>query len=930
MRCCWFFLLGMLAADSWAQFPLVREFEMRPGQQRPRILSLAQDDRGIIWAASDLGVLRTDGYSTELVAQVPGILALAAQGSTAVLATSGGAVLRCGGLRCDTLLREQAFVESRISHLEVADDGAVWIGTQSAGLYCLKDAVLTRFTTEHGLPDDHINGLALLPDQRLAVATDQGIALVDGDMVRMRMSEAEGAPDNLVLSIAADDAGRIWAGTDRGGVFHWKPGQDPVRVAQPWPYGAVKQVSETAGMLWACTEAEGLIAIDLELRRGIYRPDTRAAQEPRCLMRASDEALWWCDGSDLIHRADPAILLAAEHEGIDLRDITAICIDREERLWFAKGQRLFRHDARFSEESRLTEVKVAVSAMTPIVSLAATPDGTVWAATFGSGVMAIRRDGEMERFTARDGLSNDNVLHARAAGDAVLFSTLEGVTVKDARGFRRVGQGAGFVFDAVQVGRAIYMAADGKGVRMEGGAGIKRVSASDRTYYALLHAADDRLWAIGPGTGFCLIDETGEQCHAADAPPFNGDVYSLGEAGGRMIAFGSTGALAFDPSTGTATDVAAAFGLEGATAELGTVAADGHGGLWLACSAGLLRIEPRARHFAQLVPAFFNSVTFDGQPAPIDAPVAAPHDRSALVVGFSATHWTDPDALRFQYRLVGYSDRVTETRDRVAAFPELPPGDYRFQVRAFIGSPLQDAPWSELAIAIHPPWWQRWWVIMLFSLIAVAGALLLIRARDRRMLYQQRMEGEKVRFQLEALRSQVDPHFLFNSFNALAELIESEPAQAVEHLEQLSTFFRNILKVRDRERITVQEELRLLKTYFELEQRRFGASVRLLVEVEEDAMRLGIVPLTLQLLVENALKHNVVIGGDPFVISISSENKEIVVRNPIRERATPPRSTGFGLESISKHYAALTSRPIGIATADHHFAVRVPLLDFAP
>jgi len=919
-----------LVAPAFAQFPLVREFELRPGQQRPRIQSIAQDDRGIIWAASDLGLLRADGHATELVARVQGITALAAQGSIAVIATADGAMLRCGGLRCDTLLRDSSFAASRIDHLALASDGIIWIGTRRAGLFGLKGEKLSRISSKEGLPDDHINGLALLPNGNLAAATDQGIAIIEGGEVRMRMSEAEGAPDNLVLCIASDTEGRIWAGTDRGGVFQWMPGNEPVRIAQPWAFGAVKQVQETAGMLWASTEGTGLIAIDLDLKRGIYRPDAPAKLDPRSLMRASDEALWWCDGSDVLRRADPAILVAAEHEGVDLRDITAICIDRDERLWFAKGHRLFRHDARFSEESRLTEVKINVNAMTPIVSLAAAPDGMLWAATFGSGVFSVSLNGTVKRYTTRDGLSEDNVLRVRAYEGAVLFATLDGITVKDEKGFHRAGGDAGFVFDALADEGTYYMATDGRGVRYERGVEMGRASATDRTYYALHRGSDGRLWAVGPGTGFCALIEGREECHSSEASPFDGDLFALAEAGGRLIAFGSTGALAFDPATGARTQVSAAFGLDDATAELGTVAVDAHDGLWFACSAGLLRIEPRARHFAQQVPAFFTSVALDGQAVPIDAGISAAHDRSALVIGFTATHWTDPEVLRFQYRLLGFSERITETRDRTAAFPELPPGKYRFQVRAFIGAPLNDAAWNELEITIHPPWWQRWWVITLVALIALIVVLLLIRARDRRMLYRQRMEEEKVRFQLEALRSQVDPHFLFNSFNALAELIESEPAHAVEHVEQLSTFFRNILLVRDRECITVEEELRLLKTYFALEQRRFGDAVRMEVQVGAEAMKRCIVPLTLQLLVENALKHNVITGGEPFLITIASEADELIVRNPIRERATPPRSTGFGLESISKRYAALSARPIGITTADHHFTVRIPLLDFAP
>lgn len=531
-----------------AQFPLVRAFELRAGSQRPRVQAIAQDSIGLVWAASDLGLLRSDGHSTELVARIQGITALATVGSSAVIGTAAGRIVRCNGLRCDTLLRDTALAAARIIHLVPAPDGTLWMGTQRGGLFRLRDGAVIGIRGGQGLPDDHINGLALLPDGRLAVATDQGIVLVKDAAAGQRMSEAEGAPDNLVLCLTADADGSIWAGTDRGGVFRWKPGEQPERVAQPWAYGAVRAIAEADGMLWAATASAGLVAIDLQLKRGVYRPETRTAPEPRGLLRASDEAIWWCDGSDRLHRADPAVLVAAEHEGIGLRDITAIAIDHQERIWFAKGHRLFRHDARFSEESRIAEVPVALSPMTPIVSLACAADGTLWAATFGSGAVAIAPDGAVRRITERDGLSNDNVLRARATEDAIVFSTLEGITVLESGGLRQAGAEAGFVFDALADRDALYMATDGRGVRTIRGKALARATRTDRTYYALHRFADGRIWAAGPGTGFCLLGAGGEACHLAGAPPFDGDLYALTGAAGRLIAFGSTGGPRLRPA----------------------------------------------------------------------------------------------------------------------------------------------------------------------------------------------------------------------------------------------------------------------------------------------------------------------------------------------------------------------------------------------
>jgi len=320
----------------------------------------------------------------------------------------------------------------------------------------------------------------------------------------------------------------------------------------------------------------------------------------------------------------------------------------------------------------------------------------------------------------------------------------------------------------------------------------------------------------------------------------------------------------------------------------------------------------------------------DGDPVLVTDAITTDHDRNDITVRFTGLHYTDPGALRFEYRMVGPRNAIQRTRDREVTFSGLAPGTHRFQVRAFVGEPTGSDDWRTLTIVVRPPWWKLPWVIALAGLVLVVLLVVLIRARDRRVRYRERMEKEQVRFQLETLRSQVDPHFLFNSFNTLVELIEDEPSKAVEHVDQLSTFFRNILLVRDVDLHTVGEELRLLDTYFALEERRFGAAIALHVDVPDIHRKERIVPLTVQLLVENALKHNVATLDAPLVIRVEAAAERLIVSNPIAPRLSPPHSTGFGLDSIVKRYAAFTDRPIDISKADGYFRVRIPLIDPMP
>ncbi|HRH71338.1 MAG TPA: histidine kinase, partial [Flavobacteriales bacterium] len=640
-------------------------------------------------------------------------------------------------------------------------------------------------------------------------------------------------------------------------------------------------------------------------------------------------AAWWCDGSDRLYRADPSILFVPEHEGLDLRAITALCTDSADRIWFATAKGVFRHAAAFSEELHVTRIPLDLDPRTPIVSLCATADGTVWAASFGSGVFSISPDGHVKRYTTADGLSNNNVLSARPMKNDVWFGTLEGLSRwRDGR-MTALAPEAGFVFDVLpQPDGNALMATDGHGV-MRWDTALASLSADGpRTFYTLVRDAAGNAWSAGPGTGLCRITgaDTRARCVGQGRMPFDDDLYAVANGLGRLVAFGSTGVAAYDPITGAWTDLAAHFGLQDMQAQLNVIATDATGSIWIGCNKGLVRIRPTDHHFDPEVPVVITGVLVDGAAVPIDDEIRTTHDRNDVTIRFTGLYYTDPAALRFEYRMAGPNGTILRTRDREATFSGLPAGTHHFQVRAFVGVPAGNDPWHTLMIVVEPPWWRLPWVIVLAGLLLTVLLVLIVRARDRRVRFRERMEKEQVRFQLETLRSQVDPHFLFNSFNTLVELIEDQPSKAVEHVDQLSTFFRNILLVRDKDLHTVGEELDLLETYFALEQRRFGEAIVLRVEVEQVHRRDRIVPLTLQLLVENALKHNVATLEAPLVIRIEAALDALVVSNPIAPRLSPPRSTGFGLESILKRYAAFTDRPIEVTRHDGVFRVRIPLI----
>jgi LytS/YehU family sensor histidine kinase len=208
--------------------------------------------------------------------------------------------------------------------------------------------------------------------------------------------------------------------------------------------------------------------------------------------------------------------------------------------------------------------------------------------------------------------------------------------------------------------------------------------------------------------------------------------------------------------------------------------------------------------------------------------------------------------------------------------------------------------------------WKRWWFVLLAGLLIASGLFFTIRERERRLQRVNLLQKQQVESQYEALKSQINPHFLFNSFNTLIAMIEETPEDAVIYTEKLSDLFRNVLQYRDRESIPISEELELLDNYAFLLNKRFGDKMNLQIEVPPEDIR--IVPLSLQLLVENAVKHNVVSTEKPLQVDVFFDQKNgwVGVSNLLQPKMRKEKSTGFGLQSLADRYAMLTSRKIKI------------------
>lgn len=205
-------------------------------------------------------------------------------------------------------------------------------------------------------------------------------------------------------------------------------------------------------------------------------------------------------------------------------------------------------------------------------------------------------------------------------------------------------------------------------------------------------------------------------------------------------------------------------------------------------------------------------------------------------------------------------------------------------------------------------------------------ALYFYKELQKKKVTEQKIIAGTASAQFDALKNQLDPHFLFNSLNVLSSLIDENPSQAQKFTSGLSKVYRYVLEQKNKELVTVDEEFKFAKTYMSILKMRFEDSI--IFEIPEAASNpeSKVVPLSLQLLLENAVKHNMVTPSKPLHIKIYEDGGNLVVQNNLQEKQIVKKSSGVGLSNITQRYDLLTQRNVYINKTASDFQVAIPML----
>jgi sensor histidine kinase YesM len=216
--------------------------------------------------------------------------------------------------------------------------------------------------------------------------------------------------------------------------------------------------------------------------------------------------------------------------------------------------------------------------------------------------------------------------------------------------------------------------------------------------------------------------------------------------------------------------------------------------------------------------------------------------------------------------------------------------------------------------------------VLIFLVVSlIMHAFYFYKALQETKVKEQKIIATTANAQFESLKNQIDPHFLFNSLNVLSSLIEENPENAQKFTTSLSKIYRYVLEQKDKELISVEEELGFAKIYMQLLEMRFENSIS--YELPENSnVDAKVVPLSLQLLLENCIKHNIVSSSKPLHIKISIEENQLVIENNWQKKEVLSEGRGVGLQNIVNRYALLTERKVKIEQDEKAFKVYLPIL----
>lgn len=948
------FLLLALVDQARAQEPFYLDFYLNEYKEPVSVRDILADERGYIWLATDQGIYRFNGRDFFSVPDPKEALprSLCLFQDRIWVGYQDGSLSYWEHDRMVPVSFRWGSPSSPINALRQYKNRFLLLGTQSDGLVIFWEGLGFSWSTDRGLPDPFVYDVALAGSGEWLIPTDKGIGQVypwakGGEASVYGM--ADSLRDNIVRVLKPmDDKGRYyWLGThERGPAVLDR--QDGIILnlspKTPWTKGQINDILPMeSGRAWIGTEGGELI-------EAFFREDTLSLGhgfllENKKIYRliAGRAGLIWAATQQGI---SPITIEYLAHYPLDgtyrLSRTAALAVDPGDKVWLAQDRKVFRFDR--DQAGQPSAMELIAEFPTEVTAMDFDDRGQLWVGTFGSGLFLLRSPAP-EAPIPLPWFPEETILDVLAAEDRVWISGLHGVSemkvepgypyLRKVRQFnKQAGLGTDYVYDIFRDSRgALWFATDGAGLVRFDSSGFRHWDSTEgfegKVSYQVVEDRWGHIWGICLNQG--LYRYNGEQWRrfgTADGLQDINLATVAATASGELVAVHEKGIDVWYPRSGQFRNYVrnGNLAIDSLSSTLRLYARDREGAVLIPFGKGLLEFRPIAEKIDISPRVAITSMSLFFEEQGLHQHRFA-HDQNHISFQFDGIFFANPDRLHYRYMLEGYNQDWVVTNDPMATFPKLDPGTYRFRVQASGNQSFRSQGETQFAFTIERPFWGRTDFLFAVGLVGLLSIASLVRLRENQIRKLSTLQRERMRFEYENLKSQVNPHFLFNSLNTLTNLIDEDKEAAQQYTSHLSDLYRHLLSYRTQDTLSLREEWEILQNYLFIQKVRFGEALELIGHIPEEIMdEKRIVPLALQMLVENAIKHNVVSARQPLLIYLKVDRDWITLRNPVHPKINPQKGEGLGLANIAARYQLITDRPIQYGLVGDDYIVKLPLL----
>jgi ligand-binding sensor domain-containing protein len=933
-----------LSFASNAQRYFSRDFWLNETQAPVNVNAIAQSPSGYMWVGTDNGLYRFNGREFHPVKDTgtKAITALASVDNTLYIGYSDGSLAKLTNGQIIQVKASGSVPCSTIRDIYSDGKGLLWLATEE-GVFLLSNGRYVSIDNAAGLSDNFTYQLSPARSSML-VGTDNGISrleLMKGRPVIQRYGTQQGLPDNIVNVVRACPGQQcIWTGTNEGGLarlkFEGNTISELIKYAGDWSWGQVSDIIAVSGTeAWASTETGYLLHV--QVNGGLHiEPYFFGDKKFRKLLLVRSGNLWCAtnNGLTIITIAHAAYTIA--RAPYFFSTLTAIAGEGNSKLWLGQEKELLSMPLNKDTvlPQRLAQLPAAITC------LQVQDSNTVWIGTFGAGLWRYHNR-QLQRVTEMQGVDNGNILSIALYEGHLWVASLNGVDEMDVSGDRvellrhhnkLSGIGSDYVYHLYNDGRGrLWLATDGAGVAMYDGEAYHRWTAQQgmtaKVVYSLVADATGHIWAGTPGDGVFSYDGKAWKQYTVENGLQDMNISSVVANGsGQVIVVSQKGIDEWFPASNLFRrfNKKTAINIEYTSTVLNCAAKDNAGNAYVPFDNGFV-VFTKVKEDIDLRPDIsINEMDLFLKPV---SGTEFNYNENQVSFQYEGITFSNMDRLHYRYKLDGYHNDWIYTTDENITFSQLPPGKFTFRIQVSLDKDFSNANEASRSFSIRSPYWKSPWFLALV-ILAVFGLLFLyIRLRERGLKKLNRLQSERMRFEYEHLKSQVNPHFLFNSLNTLSALIEEDKGKAADYTSQLSDLYRSMLSHKDMDLISLADELEIIENYMYIQQTRFGDALKLELDISEEIRKnRKIIPLALQILVENAIKHNIVSRSMPLVINIEADNEAIRVKNALHPKITKEKGQGLGLSNIQRRYSLLTKKHIHYGISNDQFIVSLPLL----